>query len=460
MRQSRKLRDFREHVRKYQRSEQEEHRRNQEQHLKLKLLHDELTVRRKEYRNKLRLLKRLSRSDTSSEQIELIRKMSELDSQIQGLRLKLHLTTYSEDENFNRYYRHIRYTRPFVLIFNLALWFILFRYAGVGIGLKLVILLFAVMTTFGSIFEMLFLVRIKERILKPIDNLVKGVNEIAGGNNEVTVVNDEINEVSSLIAAFNAMALKLREGERLKAEYEDNRKALLANISHDLKTPITSIQGYVEMINGRLPAGNEQPHDLAGQISNEELIRYLKIVYNNADYLNRLIDDLFLFSKLDMQKLDFHFEEIKIRPFIQDMMEEFSLDLGEKKAAFEYKDTLIGEYTVKLDPKRFFQIIRNIIGNAVNHGPAAGLKINVKLYVKDSFLCIDIADNGPGISEEHLAHIFERFYRVEVERTKSLSSTGLGLAISRELIQAHGGKISVSSAINEGSCFTLMLPYM
>jgi signal transduction histidine kinase len=295
---------------------------------------------------------------------------------------------------------------------------------------------------------MIFLIKIKERILKPIDNVIKGVNEIAQGNNEVTLRNEHTNEISSLIKAFNEMTSKLREGERLKNEYEGNRKALLANISHDLKTPITSIQGYVELITSN------------AQLEEDQLNRYLKIVYNNADYMNRLIDDLFLFSKLDMQKLDFHFEDILFRPFIKDMLEEFHLDLSEKKAAFEYIDTLKGDYIVTLDTKRFFQIVRNIIGNAVIHGPIDGLSLKVKLYEAKGVIRIDIADNGCGISEEHLEHIFERFYRVEVERTKSLSSTGLGLAISKELIQAHGGEISVVSEINKGSCFTITLPYL
>ena len=460
MRWLQKLNTMRMNLIKYHESELEEHSENQKRRVKMKLLHDVLVIKRREYRKKLRLLERFPRHGTSTEQLDLTEKVSELDSQIQDIQLQIHINAYPNgDENFNRYYRHIRNTRPYILIFNLVLWFVLFRFGGVGIGLKLVILFIAFATTFGSLFEMFFLTKIKDRILKPIDNLIKGVNEIAKGNTEVTVNNDNTNEISSLIKAFNEMALKLHEGELLKAEYEDNRKALLANISHDLKTPITSIQGYVEMINSKLPSVSDQHDNPTAQNTHEDVIRYLKIVYNNADYMNRLIDDLFLFSKLDMQKLDFHFEEIQLRPFIKDMMEEFSLDLIERKVKFEYNDVLTTEYIVKLDAKRFFQILRNIIGNAVIHGPASELSINVKLYEEDGFISIDIADNGSGISAEHLEHIFERFYRVEVERTKTLSSTGLGLAIAKELILAHGGQITVSSVINEGTCFTLKLPF-
>ncbi|MGB8453068.1 MAG: HAMP domain-containing sensor histidine kinase [Anaerocolumna sp.] len=433
----------------YHKSEQVEHRDYQKRRAEMRMQNSALRFQKRELKTRLGILKRFPEHSTKKEQYEIIKKISEINSRNKEIHLKLMLNPFSrEDDNFDNYYRHIRRTRPFVLFFNLLLWFLLFWFGGFTTGLKIVIFLFAFLTTFGSIFEMLFLIQIKERILKPIDNLIKGANEIAQGNNEVIINNEYTSEISSLIEAFNEMALKLKEAEYIKSEYERNRKALIANISHDLKTPITSIQGYAEMITGSVPMETEQ------------IARYLKIIYNNATYMNRLIEDLFLFSKLDMQKLDFHFEEIKIRPLIQDMLEEFSLDLNEHKISLEYIDTLTDEYVIKLDAKRFFQIIHNIIGNAVIHSPDTELKIIVKLYDEDRFICLDIADNGSGISRENLPHIFERFYRSEAERTKSLTSTGLGLAISKELIQAHGGEITVTSEINKGSCFRIALPYL
>jgi len=242
------------------------------------------------------------------------------------------------------------------------------------------------------------------------------------------------------------MANKLQESEKIKAEYEENRKKLIANISHDLKTPITSIQGYIEAIT----EGNSMPP--------EDLSRYLKIIYNNTVYINRLIDDLFLFSKLDMQKLEFQFVNVNVRSFVNDMMEEFKLEFEEKNIRFDYYDRLSEDYSFNVDGKRLNQVFRNIIGNAEKYGLEQNVFIRTELYKFNDFVCIDIKDNGPGIPEDKLIHIFDRFYRIDTERTKDFMSTGLGLAIAKELVEAHRGRITVSSVENEGTCFTVMLP--
>lgn len=430
-------------------TESEEHLQFHQQQEKIKLQYNRLRRQLQESERQLRILQRLQRHGQTEEQIALQNKIVTVKSELDSLKLKMRIGSIrSEDADFHRYYQHIRFTRPFVLVFNLILWSLLFWFGGVATGLKIVILIFALMTTFGSLFEMVFLKEISERILKPIDNLKEGIYEISEGNYDIAVKEETTNEIGPLIKAFNEMAQKLQESERLKTEYEENRKALIANISHDLKTPITSVQGYIEVINSY------------HEISQEKLLKYLKIIYSNTTYMNRLIDDLFLFSKLDMQKLDFHFEEIKMRPFIEDMMEEFRLDLEEKAIVFEYSDMLTGDITVKLDAKRFYQIIRNIIDNAVKHGPETQLKITTRLYESDGFVHIALADNGPGIPCEDLEHIFERFYRVDSERTKDLTSTGLGLAIAMELAQAHGGKISAESSPKKGSCFTVSIPFV
>ncbi|MNM88039.1 Sensor histidine kinase YycG [compost metagenome] len=198
----------------------------------------------------------------------------------------------------------------------------------------------------------------------------------------------------------------------------------------------------------------------------ETIKKYNQIIYNNAGYMNKLIDDLFLFSKLDMQKLEFNFELINIENFMGDLMEEFQFELEDKNINFNYESKIREELIVKIDRKRIHQVFRNIIGNAVKYAPTDGVndnsnketKIDVELYVNNGFINIDIKDNGEGIPEEKLPYIFDRFYRIDYARTKDLMSTGLGLAISKELVDAHGGSIKAESKINEGTCFTITLP--
>lgn len=418
-------------------------REHNKRHEKLAELRKEFTELQEERRTLLRKYHRAERAEKKA----LGAQLDALEQRMQACRLKMHLMS-GHRSDLNDYYRHIRVTRPVVLAFELLLWGALFFFAGVPTGLKVVILVFTIATTAGSVFELSFLLRTRDRILRPVEELKAGVEEVARGNYDVEVKVNEPNEVGPLVDAFNAMARRLGADERLKAEYEENRKELVANISHDLKTPITSIEGYIEALLER--------EDLPP----EKKRRYLTIIGNNATYLNRLIDDLFLFSKLDMQKLEMHFERTNLRRFMHDMMEEFSLDFGERGIDFRYSDELERDCEAMIDAKRFHQVIRNILGNAVKYGPQEGLRIEVRLYRGGGEFCIDLKDNGPGIEPEKLFHIFERFYRVDSERTKDFAGTGLGLAIAKELMQSHGGRITVKSELTVGTCFTISQPIL
>lgn len=353
-----------------------------------------------------------------------------------------HLRYHRHYKEIHRYHRYFRFFGPVILLVNVIILYLLFKY----IGIKSLSIFFAGFLVFKEMMQFVFYQRIEKRILAPVDRLIQGVEAITQGNYAVQVEGQVPNDIGSLISAFNEMALKLQESENIKAEYEENRKALIANISHDLKTPMTSMQGYLEAL-------------LEGMVSSPEKVNlYLKTIYHNTVYTNKLIDDLFLFTKLDMQKLDFQFEEVQLGPFMEDLFEEFRFELEERECQFIYTASLGEDFVVYLDGKRIHQAIWNIIGNAVKHGPADRLTISAKLYEQDQVVCIDIKDNGIGIPQDKLPYIFDRFYRIDHERPKDLMSTGLGLAIAKELVEAHGGQITVTSVEGEGTCFTIMLP--
>jgi signal transduction histidine kinase len=335
----------------------------------------------------------------------------------------------------------MRYFRPFTLLFNVLIIYMLFRLTG----MQAFVFIIAALLVAKEIVQVLFLIRLEKRVFKPIEELKNGVEEIARGNYDVRVQCNLNNEIGLLVASFNEMAYKLGESEKIKNEYEENRKALIANISHDLKTPITSLHGYVEaMLDGNMPQENKN--------------RYLQIIHRNIIYINRLIDDLFLFSKLDLQKLDFQFENVPVRAFMADLTQEFGFELAEKQARLVYTDKMGQDLPVRLDRKRMHQAIGNIIGNAIKYGPEQGLVIKAELSPQGDYACIEICDNGPGIPADKLPHIFERFYRIDNERTKDLSSTGLGLAIASELVEAHGGSITAENGDGSGTIFKILLP--
>ncbi|SPF53215.1 Signal transduction histidine kinase [Candidatus Desulfosporosinus infrequens] len=346
---------------------------------------------------------------------------------------------------FNQYHRSLRVFRPLSIIFNLIILYLLFRWVGIrSIGL-----FFAVFIIIKELVQFIFLRRLERRVFKPLHMFKNGLEEIARGNYNVQIESEgtcALGFIGLLVDSFNEMAQKLQASEKLKSEYEENRKTLIANISHDLKTPISSVQGYIEAI-------------LDGVvISPEKVDKYLRTIYQNTVYVDKLIDDLFLFSKLDLQKLEFDFENIPIRSFMADLMEEFKFELEERMIKFQYFNKMEGDCLIRVDRKRIYQAFKNIIGNAVKYGSNQDLTIKVEMDRQDDLIGIYIEDNGPGIPKDKLPYIFDRFYRIDNERTKDLMSTGLGLAIAKELVQAHGGSIEVTSTENEGSRFTITLP--
>jgi signal transduction histidine kinase len=396
---------------------------------------------RSEYRAKVREIRKQFNENHYHTQKEMMDRLAALDQEYKNLRRSKH-----RHEDFEKYHRNLKLVRPLPVVFILVLWAVVFFNAGFSTSLDVMLLIFTIMVTAGSVFQIIFITRLERRILRPINDLKKGVNEIAGGNYEIQVVSDAHSYIDTLIDDFNAMARKLKETEELKNEYENNRKGLIANISHDLKTPITSIQGYIEAIT--------ESKDLP----DEKMEKYLKIIHSNISYMNRLIDDLFLFSKLDMQKFPFEYSVVSVKPFMNDLMEEIKIDLEEKKIVFSFQDALDPDARIRIDTKRFHQVVRNIIDNAVKYGPADGLIIRADLTRQDGFIYLKLTDNGPGIPEAQLEHIFKRFYRLDNERTKDISSTGLGLAIAKELIEMQGGHISAFNAGGGGTCFAVALP--
>lgn len=368
-----------------------------------------------------------------------------MDDRINRIR-RYHGSHQHSHEKFHREFRvvhrYIRFFRPVSIVLNLLIIYLLFKW----VGTKTIGIFFIGIFMIKDIVQIYILSRIEKKILKPIEKLKVGVEQISKGNYEVRIEDNIQSEIGALIDDFNNMAQKLEDSEKIKIQYEENRKDLIVNISHDLKTPITSITGYVEAI-------------LEGVVDSPDKInKYLKTIHSNISYINNLIDDLFLFSKLDMQKIDFHFETVQIKSYLSDVMEEFKFELGENAVVCEYTDKVPEGTKVKMDGKRIYQVIRNIIDNAVKYGPETGLNIAMEVLKHEEFVVINIVDNGPGIEAEKVKNIFDRFYRIDIERTKDLASTGLGLAIAKELVEAHGGKIFVSSVIKEGSCFTVMLP--
>ena len=276
------------------------------------------------------------------------------------------------------------------------------------------------------------------RILKPIEQLSVAAANISQGQLDFHLATSSKNELGNLINNFDEMRKKLKEAAELREQYEKNRKELMANISHDLKTPITAIRGYVEGIKDGV-ANTE-----------EKLKRYLETIYVKAVQMDRLIDELFLFSKLDMKGIPFHFERIDFKAYLDDYLEELRLELREENVQLFLKINADLPPIVLLDRDKMIRVLNNIIYNSVKYGDKDLCKILITVQEKGDRIEVSIRDNGPGVPSEELTNIFNRFYRGDPSRNTNTGGSGIGLAIAEQIIKAHGGLIWAESPPGEG----------
>lgn len=289
------------------------------------------------------------------------------------------------------------------------------------------------------ILHFLFLYIMLKSFLPDTKRLTAVANHISEGhyNFEVDVSrNDEIGEVYK---AFDNMRKSLQL-------YENNRKELITNISHDLKTPIATIKGYVNGIKDGLASTPEKKE------------KYLSIIYNNTVHLDNLINDLFLYSKLDIDKIDFDFKPLNLDKYIDYYIDELKLDLEEKGIDIIWELPKTSSAQILGDGFRLRQALDNLVSNAVKHLDKSNKQILFSVTSDENTATLKIKDNGKGIKQEHLNHIFERFYRSDASRNTHSGSSGLGLAIVKQIIEKHNGQIKATSTYGECTTIEIILP--
>ncbi|MCR8634550.1 sensor histidine kinase [Paenibacillus radicis (ex Xue et al. 2023)] len=304
----------------------------------------------------------------------------------------------------------------------------------------------------GSLFFILLLTNgvltylVSRSIIRPLRKLKQAAEQIREGNLDSEVGVHTRDEIGELSIAFEQMRHRLKESVELQLQYEENRKELLSNISHDLKTPVTSIKGYVEGI-------------LDGVAGPDKLEKYLQTIYAKTVDMDRMIDELFLFSKLDLKKLSFHFETVELVPYLEDLMEEAQFDMEKKGFSFSL-DLGAANRGVKVsaDREKLKRVLTNIWENAVKYADKEYKAIRVGLIGREKQIIIEIEDNGQGIPQDALPYVFDRFYRADLSRNSLTGGSGLGLAIAKQIIMEHGGAISAESVEGEGTRISITLP--
>ena len=286
---------------------------------------------------------------------------------------------------------------------------------------------------------------VSRSIVKPIHSLKSAAQKIKEGklNHSIDVKGKD--ELTELAQTFEAMRLQLKESATVQAQYEENRKELIAHISHDLKTPITSIKGYIEGI-------------LDGVTTSPEMLnRYIQTIYQKSNDLDHLIDELFLYSKLDLKKVPFSFEIVDVKDYLLDYVEELGFELEKKRVDIHLHYHYAACYQVHLDRDKIKRVFSNIIDNSLKYMDKEKGVIHIELALSEGQVKIEIADNGPGIPSEAIPYIFHQFYRAEQSRNKQTGGSGLGLAIARMIVEEHGGKIAVESGQDIGTKIMISL---
>lgn len=282
-------------------------------------------------------------------------------------------------------------------------------------------------------------------IAVPLVKLKKATKNIKEGNLDFVIETEGNDEFSELCRDFEEMRCRLKENAEEKILLDKENKELISNISHDLKTPITAVKGYVE---GIMDGVADTP---------EKMERYVRTIYNKTIEMDHLINELTFYSKIDTNRIPYTFSKLRVEDYFSDCAEEVGLELENRNIQFVYANYVEKNTQIIADGEQIRRVINNLVNNAVKYKDKP--KTIIKLTVKDvgDFIQVEVEDNGKGISAKDLPNIFERFYRTDVSRNSSKGGSGIGLSIVRKILEDHGGKVWATSKEEIGTivCFVL-----
>ncbi len=296
------------------------------------------------------------------------------------------------------------------------------------------------------VFTSLMLTRwIHKGVFLPVNELNTAMQNIAEGNFEYRLSVEGKGEIGELYQNYEEMRLRLKESAEEKVQQEKQNRELISNISHDLKTPITAIKGYVE---GIMDGVADTP---------EKMDKYIRTVYNKANDMDRLINELTIYSGINSNRIPYNFHRINVADYFKDCVEDVGLDLDSKNIELNYSNLVDPDVVVIADPEQMKRVINNIIGNSVKYMDKEHGVIDIRILDEIDSIRVEIEDNGKGIAAKDLPNIFERFYRTDSSRNSSKGGSGIGLSIVKKIVEDHGGYIWATSKEGEGTCMHFVL---
>jgi two-component system phosphate regulon sensor histidine kinase PhoR len=302
--------------------------------------------------------------------------------------------------------------------------------AIVGLGVLLVIVAVSII--------------ISRRITKSMAQIVQGVEQIRSGDLDAQLVISSNDEIGLVAKAINELVRKLKSDIVQLKKLEQVRSQFLGNVSHELRTPIFAVQGYLEtLLNGAVddPAVNRS---------------FLEKAQSNLSRLNALLEDLINISQIESGEMKMSLRYFRVNEFLESVGKDYESLAAARNITLKLLLSTKNDDDVFGDKDRLRQVLNNLISNAINYNKPGG-EVMITSEKEEHGIQMSIKDTGVGIPSEHLSRIFERFYRVDSDRSRTLGGTGLGLAIVKHIVEAHGSQIQVESTLGEGSIFRFVL---
>ena len=313
------------------------------------------------------------------------------------------------------------------------------RMQNMMLNLVLIVILILAVTAFG------LCTWTYHGVITPLTQLKIATKNIKEGNLDFTVEKMGVEEIGNLCEDFEEMRKRLKQSNEEKLAFDKENRELISNISHDLKTPITAVKGYVE---GIMDGVADTP---------EKMNRYIRTIYNKANEMDRLINELTFYSKIDTNRIPYTFNKIHVKDYFEDCIDDLSVELESSGVSLTYFDYLEEDAIVIADAEQLKRVINNIISNSLKYMNKPKGVINIRLRDVGDFIQIEIEDNGKGIAQKDLANIFDRFYRTDASRNSSKGGSGIGLSIVKKIMEDHGGQVWATSKEGTGTTMYLAL---
>ena len=279
----------------------------------------------------------------------------------------------------------------------------------------------------------------------PLVKLKKATHNIKEGNLDFVLDVDGTDEFSELCQDFEDMRKRLKESAEERIALDKENKELISNISHDLKTPMTAIKGYVE---GIMDGIADTP---------EKVERYIRTIYNKTNEMDHLINELTFYSKIDTNRIPYTFNKLNVEDYFNDCAEELTVEMETRNIELVYANYAEKNIQIIADGEQIRRVIHNIISNSIKYMDKKKGIIQIRVKDVGDFIQVEIEDNGKGIAAKDLTNIFDRFYRTDVSRNSSKGGSGIGLSIVKKIMEDHGGKVWATSREGIGTIMYFVL---